>query len=98
MLSEIFSRHVGGTTTIWEDKQSCIAYSQNAQVSEETEHIDLKYHLVKDHVQLGTIKLRYLPIGDMVVDMLTKPLYGPTLLKHRSAITGTSGPMQLYTS
>ena len=97
MLSEIFSRPVSGTTTIWEDNQSCIAYSQNALVSEKTKHIDLKYHFVKDHVQLGTIKLRYLPTGDMVADMLTKPLPGPALVKHRSAILGTSGPMQRHT-
>jgi hypothetical protein len=62
MLSEIFSRRVSGTTTIWEDNHSCIAYSQNALVSEKTKHIDLKYHFVKDYVQLGTIKLRYLPL------------------------------------
>jgi len=97
MLSEIFSRPVSGTTTIWEDNQSCIAYSQNALVSEKTKHIDLKYHFVKDHVQLGTVKLRYLPTGDMVADMLTKPLPGPALVKHRSAILGTSGPMQRHT-
>jgi kynurenine formamidase len=98
MVSEIFSRPFSGTTTIWEDNQSCIAYSQNALVSEKTKHIDMKYHFVKDHVQLGTIKLRYLPTGDMVADMLTKPLPGPALVKHRSAILGTSGPMQRYTS
>jgi hypothetical protein len=74
MLSEIFSRPISGTTTIWEDNQRCIAYSHNALVSEKTKHIDLKYHFMKDHVQLRTIKLRYLPIGDMVGDMLTKPL------------------------
>jgi hypothetical protein len=98
MVSEIFSRPVSGTTTIWEDNQSCIAYSQNALVSEKTKHIDLKYHFVKDHVQLGNVKLRYLPTGDMVADMLTKPLPGPALVKHRSAIMGTSGPMQRHTS
>jgi kynurenine formamidase len=98
MLSEILSRLANGTTTIWEDNQSCIAYSQNALVSAKTKHIDLKYHFVKDHVQLGTIKLRYLPNSDMVADMLTKPLPGLALVKHRSAILGTSGPMQRHTS
>jgi hypothetical protein len=44
VLSEIVSRPVSGTTTIWEDNQRCIAYSQNALVSEKTKHIDLKYH------------------------------------------------------
>jgi hypothetical protein len=69
-----------------------------ALVSEKNKHIDLKYDFVKDHVQLGTMKLRYLPTGDMVDDMLTKPVPGHALVKHRSAILGTSGPMQRYTS
>jgi kynurenine formamidase len=98
MVSDIFCRPVTGTTTIWEDNQSCIAYSQKALVSEKTKHIDMKYHFVKDHVHLGNVKLRYLPIGGMVADMLTKPLPGRALVKHRSAILGTSGPMQRHTS
>jgi hypothetical protein len=81
-----------------EDNKSYIAYSQNALVSEKTKHIDLKYHFVKDHVQLGTIKLRYLPTGEMVGNMLTKPLPRHTLVKRRSAILGTFRPMQRYTS
>jgi kynurenine formamidase len=67
-------------------------------VSEKTKHIDLKYHFVKDHTQLGTIKLRYLQTDDMVVDMLTKPLLGHALVKHHGAIMGASGPMQRYHS
>jgi kynurenine formamidase len=97
MLSEIFSQPVSGTTTVWEDNRSCITYFKNALVSEKTKHIDLKYHFVKDHVQLGTIKLRYMSIGDMVADMLTKPLLGHEVVKHRSAILSTSAPMQRYT-
>jgi hypothetical protein len=58
MLSEILCRPVSETTTISEENQSRIAYSQNALVSEKTKHIDMKYHFVKDHVQLGTMKLR----------------------------------------
>jgi hypothetical protein len=65
-------------------------------VSEKTKHIDMKCHFVKDHGQMGTIKLRYLPTGDIVA-ILTKPLPGLAVVKHRSAIMGTSGPMQRYT-
>jgi hypothetical protein len=43
-------------------------------VSEETKHIGLKWQLLKDHVEEGTIKLRYLPTDQMVADMFTKPL------------------------
>jgi hypothetical protein len=72
---------------------NCIAYSLNALVREKTKHIDLKYHFVKDHVQMGIIKLQYVPTGDMVADMLTKLLPKHALMKHRSAIIGTSAPM-----
>jgi KUP system potassium uptake protein len=43
-------------------------------VSEKTKHIGLKWHFHKDHVEQGTIKLRYLPTDQMVADMFTKPL------------------------
>jgi hypothetical protein len=65
---------------------------------QEDQHTDMKYHFVKDHIQLGTIKLRYLPTCDMVANMLTKPLPRHALVKLRSAILSTSGPMQRYTS
>jgi hypothetical protein len=97
MQSEIFSPPVNGTTTISEDNHSCIVYTQNVLVRETTKHIDLNYHFVKDHMYIGTVKLRCLPIGDMVVDMLTQPMLGRALERHRSAILGTTHPCN-YTS
>jgi hypothetical protein len=41
---------------------------------EKTKHIGLKWHFLKNHVERGTIKLRYLPTDQMVADMFTKPL------------------------
>jgi hypothetical protein len=43
-------------------------------VSENTKNIGLKWHFLEDHVEQGTIKLRYLPTDQMVADMFTKPL------------------------
>jgi KUP system potassium uptake protein len=74
LMGEIFNVPITETTTIWEDNQSAIAYSQNALVSEKTKHVGLKCHFLKDHVEQGTIKLRYLPTDQMVADMFTKPL------------------------
>jgi hypothetical protein len=73
-MGEIFNAPITETTTIWEDNQSAIAYSQNALVNEKTKHIGLKWHFLKDHVEQGTIKLRYLPTGQMVAEMFTNPL------------------------
>jgi hypothetical protein len=65
-------------------------------VSEKTKHIGLKWHVLKDHVEQGTIKLRYLPTDQMVADMLTKPLPGLDLARHRSAILGGQDLMQRF--
>jgi hypothetical protein len=74
-MGEIFNAPITETPTILEDNQSAIAYSQNALVSEKTKHIGLKLHFLKDHVEQGSIKLRYLPTDhQMVDDMFTKPL------------------------
>jgi hypothetical protein len=96
LLGETFNAPITETTTIWEDNQSATAYSQNALVSEKTKHISLKWHFLKDHVEQGTIKLRYLPIDQMVADMFTKSLPGPTLTRPRSAILGGQDPMQRF--
>jgi hypothetical protein len=74
LLGEIFNYPITETTTIWEDNQSAIAYSQNALVSEKTKHIGMKWHFLKDRVEQRTIKFRYLPTHQIVADMLTKPL------------------------
>jgi hypothetical protein len=74
LMGKIFNAHITETTTIWEDNQSAIAYSLNALVSEKTKHIGLKWHFLKDHVEQGAIKLRYLPTDQTVANMFTKPL------------------------
>jgi hypothetical protein len=95
-MEEIIKEPITGTTTIWEDNQIAIAYSQNALVSEETKHIGVKLHFLKDHVEHGTIRLRYLPTDKMAADMFTKSLQGPALTRHRSAILGEAYPMQRF--
>jgi hypothetical protein len=63
---------------------------------EKTKYIGLKWHFLKDHVEQGTIQLRYLPTGQMVADMFTKPLPELALTRHRSAILGGADPMQRF--
>jgi hypothetical protein len=50
LMGEIFNAPILETTTIWEDNQSAIAYSQNSLVNEKTKHIGLKWHFLKVHV------------------------------------------------
>jgi hypothetical protein len=95
-MGEIFNEPITGTTTIWEDNKSAIAYPHNALVCEQTKHIGLKLHFLKSHVELGTIRLRYLPIAQMEADMFTKPMPGPTLTRHQSVVMRGAKPMQRF--
>jgi hypothetical protein len=96
-MGEIFRAPITETATIWENNQGAITYSHNVLVSEKTKHIGLKWHFLKDHVEQGTIKLRYLPSDQVVTDMLTKPLPEHALTRRpRSAIMGRAYPMRRF--
>ena len=58
------------------DNQSAmkIAMSSASQVNERTNHIDIRYHFVRDAYQQGRIRIEYLPTADMTADILTKSL------------------------
>jgi hypothetical protein len=50
-MGEICNEPVTGTTTIWEDNQSAISYTQNALVNEKTKRNGVEWHLLQDHVE-----------------------------------------------
>jgi hypothetical protein len=66
-------------------------------VSEKTKHIDLKWQFLKDHVEVGTLKLRFLPMDRMVADTFTNSMQGHTLSRYKNAIMGGAEPMQRFT-
>ena len=39
-----------------------------------SKHIKIRYHYIWDMVRKGVVKLKYVPIEEQVVDVLTKPL------------------------
>ena len=61
-------------TFVFEDNQAAIAMTKNPQFHGRSKHIAIKYHFVRDKVNDGTLKIRYCPTAEMIVDMLTKGL------------------------
>ena len=57
-----------------EDNQGAIAMAKDPVGHARTRHIDMCYHFVREGVQNGAIILKYVASGDMIADILTKPL------------------------
>jgi hypothetical protein len=79
-----------GPATVMQDNKSTMALVANARSnSARTRHIAIRYFFVSDRVQQGELKIEYLPTGDMIADILTKPLVGEQFKKLRKALLNT---------
>jgi hypothetical protein len=41
---------------------------------DESKHIEIRYHYIRDMVQRGAIKLQYVSTDEQIANVLTKPL------------------------
>ena len=73
MLLGLFDVEID-VTDILCDNQSCIKMTENLVFHDKSKHIEIKYHFIRDMVQKGAVKLKYVPTEEQVVDVLTKPL------------------------
>jgi transposase InsO family protein len=67
-------------TVLYSDNQGSIALSKNPDSHRRTKHIDVRFHLLREHVEKGTVVVQYLSTKEMPADVLTKGLPPP---KHR---------------
>lgn len=70
-------------TPIRADNKPSIAMSENPVLHKRSKHIDIKFHVLRQYVNDGKIKLVYCPTEDQRADILTKPLATATFIKHR---------------
>jgi hypothetical protein len=61
-------------TTLHCDNQGAIELSKNARFHARTKHIDVHFHFVRQAINKGHIKVKYIPTDDMVADIFTKSL------------------------
>ena len=61
-------------TYIFCDNQSCVKLSENPVFHGKLKHIEIKYHYIRDMVQRGALKLKYVVTNEQIDDVLTKPL------------------------
>ena len=60
MLSGLFDAEVDATDILC-DNQSCIKMTENLVFHDKSKHIEIKYHFIRDMVQKGAVKLKYVP-------------------------------------
>ena len=71
---------------LYADSRSAVFNAQNPVTQKGIKHIEIRYHYIHEQVELGTVKLYYVPTSDNVADMFTKNL-GPTdFLCHRGEL------------
>ena len=73
-------------TTICVDNQGVMKLTNNLQFHKRTKHIDIRYHFVGDTLAAGEITLQYLPMANIVANVLTKPLSRVKHERHSGAI------------
>ena len=73
MLAGLYDEEID-VIDIFCDNQSCIKMTKNPLFHDKSKHIEVRYKFIRDMVQKGAIKLKYVPIEEQVAYVLTKPL------------------------
>jgi hypothetical protein len=68
------------------DNKSAIALIKNLVLHEQSNHIDVKYHLVRESAENGQIKVEFIRREEQLSDILTNPLDRVKFLELRTKI------------
>ena len=73
MLAGLFDAEID-VTDIHCDNHNCIKMIENPMFHDKSKHMEIIYHYIRDMVQKGAVKLKYVPTKEQVADVLTKPI------------------------
>ncbi|GJT65340.1 retrovirus-related pol polyprotein from transposon TNT 1-94 [Tanacetum coccineum] len=65
---------------------SAIAISNNLVLYLKIKHIDIRYHLIRNHILKGDIELHFIPTEYQLADIFTKPLDEPTFIRLKAEL------------
>jgi hypothetical protein len=70
---------------VYNGSQGAQKLSFNPLFHNRTKHINIRHHFVREAVESNEIIQKYIPVEQMVADILTKGLNGP---KHKGFVSG----------
>ena len=75
-----------GTTTVFEDNESCIVIAKTPENNHRIKHLDIKYHFVADKIKDKIIRIEGINTKYQQADILTKPLPKISFLRGREML------------
>jgi Reverse transcriptase (RNA-dependent DNA polymerase) len=85
----IYSGFNLGPAVMYQDNMSTIFLANKGRsTSERSRHIKIRYFFVKHYIDSKEITIEYLPTGEMIADILTKPLHGTLFARFCAKLTG----------
>jgi hypothetical protein len=73
VLKDLFDLEMEATVILC-DNQSCIKMTENPVFHDNSKHIKIRYHYIRDMVQRRVVKIQYVGTDEQVANVLTKPL------------------------
>eukprot|EP00253_Pinus_taeda_P002554 PITA_02554 len=80
------------STPLMIDNTSAIKLAKNPKFHDQTKHINIKYHLIRHHVEAKTIHLRHCSTNEQIADIFTKALGREKLERFRMMLRLTNIP------
>ena len=81
MVFEELRFSVAQLTDIKEDNKACLHFADHAGSHLRTKHLDVRYHLFRERIQRGRVKINYLYTSENVADNFLKALARVAFLK-----------------
>jgi hypothetical protein len=72
MMKELSETQDNETLIVHSDSQSAINLAKNPVLHGRSKHIDIRFHFIRNAINEGIVKLKYVPTNDNPADILTK--------------------------
>jgi hypothetical protein len=72
LLTDLFDHEMDPIITC--DNQSCVKLFENPVFHDRLKHIEIKYHYIRDMLQMKEVHVQHLPTHEQIADIFTKPL------------------------